>query len=113
MSDEKKFVKTITEENYEEFVENNEQIVLDLWATWCVPCVYMDPIVESLAEEFDGRVKFGKINVEENKRIPSELEVQSLPSIIFIRDGDIVEKVTGKLDEEGFKEKMEKYFDLD
>lgn len=105
-------MRTITEENYEEFLENNERVVLDLWATWCVPCVYMDPIVEALAEEFEGKIKFGKVNVEENKRIPSKFEVQSLPSILFIKNGDIKEKVTGKLDEQEFKDKLRQNFEL-
>ncbi len=113
MSDEKNFVKTITEDNIEEFIKKNEQVVLDLWATWCVPCVYMDPIVEDLAKKYDGMIKFGKVNVEENKRIPSKFEVQSLPSILFIENGEIKEKFTGKLDEEEFKERLKKNFDLD
>ncbi len=113
MSDEKNFVETVTEENYEEILESNEQVILDLWATWCVPCVYMDPIVETLAERFEGKVKFGKVNVEENKKIPLEFEIQSLPSILFIKNSEIKEKVTGKLNEEEFKEKLESNFDLD
>ncbi|MFW5952668.1 MAG: thioredoxin [Candidatus Natronoplasma sp.] len=112
MSDEKNFVKTVTEENYEEFVGNNEQVVLDLWATWCIPCIYMDPIIEDLAEKFEGKVKFGKVNVEENKNIPLKFEIQSLPSILFIENGEVKEKVTGKLDEEEFEERLEKNFDL-
>lgn len=113
MSDEKNFVKTITGENYEEFLENNEQVVLDFWATWCGPCVYMDPIIEKMAEKFDEKVKFGKVNVEENKKTPSKFEVQSLPCILFIKDGGIKEKITGKLDEDEFEDRLEKNFDLD
>jgi len=113
LSDEKYFVEIVTEENYEEFLESNERVVLDLWATWCVPCVYMDPIVESLAEKFEGKIKFGKVNVEENKKVPSKFEIQSLPSILFIENQEIKEKVTGKMNEEEFKEKLENNFDLD
>jgi len=112
LSDEKNFVKTVTEKNYEEFLESNEQIVLDLWATWCIPCVYMDPIIEDLAEKFEGKVKFGKVNVEENKNIPLKFEIQSLPSFLFIKKGDVKEKIIGKLDEEEFEERLEKNFDL-
>jgi len=112
LSDEENYVETITEENYEEFLESHGQVVLDIWATWCVPCVYMDPIVESMAEKFEGKIKFGKVNVEENKKIPSEFDIQSLPSVLFIQNGEIKEKVTGKLDEEEFEERLEKHFDL-
>ncbi|MEF8835934.1 MAG: thioredoxin [Candidatus Thermoplasmatota archaeon] len=113
MTGEKKLVKTITEDNYDEFLKNNERVVLDFWATWCGPCVYMDPIIEELAERFEEEVKFGKVNVEENKKVPSQCEVQSLPCLLFIKDGDIKEKITGKLNEEEFMEKLEKNFDLD
>ncbi|MBS3781059.1 MAG: thioredoxin [Candidatus Thermoplasmatota archaeon] len=112
MTDGKNFVETVTEENYKEFLESNEEVVLDLWATWCVPCVHMDPIVEALAEKYEGKVKFGKVNIEEDKNIPSVFDVQSLPSILFIKKGEVKEKVTGKLDEDEFEEKLEKNFDI-
>ncbi len=107
------FVETITDDDYEDFVKEYDQVILDLWATWCGPCIQMDPIVESLAEEHNHDIKFGKVNVEENKDVPAEFGVQSLPSVLVFRDGQLIKKISGKLDKEEFECLLEENFELD
>ncbi len=107
-----KSVTTVGDTDHDDFVKDNENVVLDLWATWCSPCNQMDPIVEELADRYEGEVKFGKVNIEKNNQIPSKYGVQSLPSFLFFKNGELVEKKRGVLKLEEFEEKLEKNFDL-
>lgn len=105
-------VTTIEDENFEEFLEDNERVVLDLWATWCSPCIQMDPLIEELAERYSGKVKFGKVNIEKNNQIPSKFGVQSLPSFLFFKNGEIIGKERGVMNKEDFEGKLKDLFDL-
>ena len=102
----------ITEENFEEFIDDNDQIVIDFWATWCGPCVQLDPVIEDLVEEYDSKVKFGKVNIENNGSIPSKYGIQSLPTLLFLKDGEVLELLRGTIDKEDLKKKIEENFDL-
>ncbi|MEF8873482.1 MAG: thioredoxin family protein [Candidatus Thermoplasmatota archaeon] len=112
MNENSEFISELTDNDHEEFIEGNEQVVLDLWATWCNPCVQMNPLIENLAEKYDGEVKFAKVNIENNGEIPSKYGVQSLPSFLFFKDGELIAKERGKLNEEEFEEKLQENFDI-
>ena len=91
-------VKTITTENFDQEVLQNEKIVvLDFWASWCGPCRMMAPVVEQFASEYEGRIKIVKINVDEESDLAARFGVQSIPSFIFIKDGKVVDRVTGAM----------------
>ncbi len=105
-------VTTIEDEDFEEFLEANDRVVLDLWATWCSPCIQMNPLIEELADKYNGEVKFGKVNIENNNQIPSKFGVQSLPSFLFFKNGEIVGKERGAMNKEEFEEKLKDLFDL-
>jgi len=109
---EKESVTTIKDEDLEDFLENNEQVVLDLWATWCSPCVQMNPVIEELADKYSDKVRFGKVNIEKNNQIPSKYGVQSLPSFLFFKDGDIKGKERGVLNQDDFEERLEDFFEI-
>lgn len=102
----------ITEDNFDEVISENKNIVLDFWATWCGPCVQLDPVIEDLAEELDDKVLFGKVNIENNGSIPSKYGIQSLPTLLFLKDGNVVEMVRGTMDKETLKRKIEDNFGL-
>lgn len=102
----------ITEDNFDEVISENKNVVLDFWATWCGPCVQLDPVIEDLAEELDDKVLFGKVNIENNGSIPSKYGIQSLPTLLFLKDGDVVEMVRGTMDKETLKRKIEDNFGL-
>jgi thioredoxin 1 len=70
-------------------------VLVDFWAPWCTPCKMIAPVVSELAEEFKGRAKIGKLNVDENKQVAANLGIRSIPTLILFKDGKPVERFTG------------------
>ena len=83
-------------------------MIIDFWATWCGPCQMVGPMIEELATEFDGRIIIGKVNVDENSDLPSQYGIRNIPTILFFKNGQVVNKLVGvqskaKLQEEANK----------
>ena len=94
----------ITSENFETLKNGQLPLVVDFWATWCGPCHMVGPIVAELAQEYDGRIVVGKCDVEENEDLAVEFGIRNIPTILFFKGGEVVDKVVGaqskaKLDE--------------
>ena len=86
----------VTKENFAAEVESSETpVLLDFWASWCGPCRMLAPVVEELAGEFDGKVKFGKVNVDEQPELAIRYGVQSIPTLILFRGGEPVNASVG------------------
>ncbi len=86
----------VTKENFAAEVESSETpVLLDFWASWCGPCRMLAPVVEELAGEFDGKVKFGKVNVDEQPELAMRYGVQSIPTLILFRGGEPVNASVG------------------
>jgi thioredoxin 1 len=79
----------------EEVVKADLPVVVDFGAEWCGPCRSLDPIVESLAEEYAGKVKFVSVNIDENRATPTQFGIMAVPTLILFRDGELVDKITG------------------
>lgn len=79
---------TITDENARELIESGKPVVIDCWATWCGPCKAMAPLVDQLAQEYEGKVVIGKYNVDEEGDLATEYRVMSLPTILFFKNGE-------------------------
>jgi len=92
MSDGQELV--VTDENYEDTIKEGVSLI-DFWAPWCGPCRMQGPIIETLAEKYAGKAKIGKCNVDENPNTAGALGIQSIPTIIIAKDGEIVERFTG------------------
>ncbi len=82
---------------------------IDFFAEWCMPCVMMGPIIEDLAEEFEGKVKFGKINVDDEKEIAKKFEVSSIPTFIIFKEGQEVKRIIGVVNQDELNELIKKY----
>ena len=70
-------------------------VVVDFWATWCAPCKAIAPVLDQLADEYDGRIKVGKVNVDENPATPAQYGVRGIPTMILFKDGEIVDQLVG------------------
>jgi thioredoxin 1 len=91
----------LTDDTWEKEVTSSPQAVLvDFWADWCVPCKTLTPIIESIAEHFAGRLKVGKMNVEENPDVPIQYDVRSLPTLLLLKGGQVAEQRLGLVSKE-------------
>ena len=99
---------TLTDQNFEEEVikSNSLPALVDFWAPWCGPCKMLGPIIEELAEDFKGKIKIGKINVDENLETAGKYEVLGIPSLKFFKNGKIVGEMTGVQPKEILAEKI-------
>lgn len=106
-------VEHLTSENFEsEILKSDMPVVVDFYADWCMPCKMMAPVFEDVSKEFEGKVKFLKLDTQAESRIASEAGVQSIPTLIFMRDGRAIGKAVGFSDEDSLKEKIKSVFSL-
>ncbi len=86
----------ITRENFEnEVMKSDIPVLIDFWAPWCGPCRMMGPIIEQLAEEYEGKAKVGKVNVDEEGELSQAFGVMSIPTIVLVKDGKVVKQAVG------------------
>lgn len=97
----------ITADNFEQLKNGELPLVVDLWATWCGPCRMVGPIMEELSNEYEGKIVVGKCDVEENDDIAMEFGVRNIPTVLFFKGGQLVDKFVGAAAKAKFQEKFE------
>jgi len=99
----------LTDQNFNEEVLKSEiPVVVDFWAEWCMPCRMVGPIIEELAKEYEGKVKVGKMNVDENSQVPGNFGIMSIPSILIFKNGQPIKTIVGAQPKENFKKEIDK-----
>jgi thioredoxin 1 len=89
-------------------LQNTKPVLVDLWAEWCGPCRALAPTIESIAVDYEGRVVIGKLDVDANPRIAAKYGVRSIPTVLIVKDGDVVERITGLNSREHYDEALRK-----
>ncbi len=99
---------TFTDQKFQEEVLNSElPVMVDFFATWCGPCKMLSPVVEELANEYEGKLKVGKLDVDDNPNTAQTYGVQSIPTILFFKGGQVVDKMVGFQSKDALEEKLE------
>lgn len=98
----------LTEENYKEVTSKGVSLV-DFWAPWCGPCRMISPVIDQLAQEFEGKANICKVNTEEQQELTIANQVRSVPTILFYKDGEIVDQLIGATSKAALEEKINKY----
>jgi len=97
----------INDTNYKELLESGKPVVVDFWAPWCGPCRSIAPIIEELATEYEGRVVIGKYNVDDDTDLGVEYGIRNIPTLLFFKDGKMVEKHVGTITHDALKAKID------
>ena len=97
------------ESNFEaEVLKSDLPVFVDFYADWCGPCKMMSPVIDKLAEEFDGKIKVGMVNVDENGDLAVRYGIMSIPNMVFFKNGEVADRVVGAIPKPAMKEKFEK-----
>lgn len=89
-------IKQITNNNFEqEVIQSDKLVVVDFWATWCGPCRAIGPVIDELADQYNGSVVIGKVNVDEESELSRRYNVMSIPTIMLFKNGEVINKVVG------------------
>ncbi|MCQ2210454.1 MAG: thioredoxin [Paludibacteraceae bacterium] len=97
----------ITDANYEEIAATDKLIMIDFWAQWCGPCKNLSPVVDDLAKEYEGKAIIAKVDVDENADIVEKFSIRNIPTILFIKNGELVDKVVGAVPKNEIVEKLQ------
>lgn len=99
---------SLNEQSWKDEVINSEfPVVVDFWAEWCAPCHMMAPILEEISKKYEGKIKVGKLNVDENSTVAGEYHIMGIPTLLFFRSGKVVDKVVGVVPKKALQDKIE------
>jgi len=99
-------VPEVTDVIFNDFVSDGV-VLIDFFAEWCMPCLMMSPIIDDLAEKFEGKIKFGKVNVGENESLAIKFNVSSIPNFTIFRHGKVIEQIVGSVSEDELEGKLD------
>ncbi|SRR6056297_2317256 len=100
--------QTFTDDSFEEDVlKSDKPVLVDFWAEWCGPCRMVGPVVDELAEEFEGKARIGKVDVDNNPEISTKYGIRSIPSLLIFKNGEVVDQIVGAVPKAQLKKQLE------
>jgi thioredoxin 1 len=102
-------VVEFTDDSFErEVVKSDKPTLIDFWATWCAPCRAIAPLVEQLADSYAGKIKFGKMDIDSNPKVPTQFEIRSIPTLLLFKEGKVVGQIVGAVPKAKIEELIKK-----
>ena len=87
----------VTDATFKETIQNNSLVVVDCWAPWCAPCHIVAPVIEEMARDYAGKILFGKLNVDENRKIAMQHQIMGIPTLLVFKNGQLVDRIVGAM----------------
>ena len=99
----------VTDENFDQEIINSDiPALVDFWAEWCGPCKMVSPVVEELAKEYEGKIKIGQMNVDENRQTPAKYGIRAIPTLILFKNGNVAQTIVGAQPKSAIEEELKK-----
>jgi thioredoxin 1 len=99
----------VSDSTFNDFIKKYSLVVVDCWAPWCGPCRMMSPVIDALAKEMQGKIAFGKLNTDENPKVAMRFQIEAIPTLLIIKDGELADRLVGAKPKEDLARRLRTY----